>query len=93
MNKDESVTLVRVQDLTNLGIQINEMKEMLLQFVDSTKPKTVPINKAAEMLGLHYNTVRKMAIKGILQSQKIFGETGKQMILLNSIEEFLAKKK
>ena len=92
MSKEEPVALVRVQDLTDLINQIKEMKEMLSQFLDSTKTKAVSINKAAELLGVHYNSVRKMIIRGDLKSQRLNGETGKQVVLMSSIEEFIAKR-
>ena len=89
----EGITTIKVSDLEALfklnSELLSEIKQ-LKQIEEDAKAYT--IQQTADMLNVHYCTIRKMVIKGKLFSKYIDGTSGKCIIPLWAIKAFLKSK-
>lgn len=89
----EGITTVKVSDLTNLFDQLSELRTDIKMLKESEdEAKAYSIQQAADMLNLHYNSVRKLVIKGKLFAKYLDGLSGKCIIPLWSIKSYLKSK-
>ncbi len=89
----EVTTTVKVSDLTNFFDQISLLRSDIKQLRENEEQiKAFSIQQTAEMLNLHYNSVRKLIIKGKLFAKYLEGETGKCIVPMWAIKEYLSTK-
>jgi excisionase family DNA binding protein len=89
----ENITLVKISDLTGILDQIALLRKELADFSNKQDElKAFTIQQTAEMLNLHYNSVRKMILKGTLQAKYIHGNSGKCIIPLTAVKTYLQSK-
>ena len=89
----EGITTVKISDLTELFNQLSLMRSEIKQLKESEEEaKAYTIQETADMLHLHYCSVRKLVIKGKLFSKYLDGITGKCIIPLWSIKAYLKSK-
>jgi excisionase family DNA binding protein len=89
----EGITTVKISDLeaihqSNLDL-LNEIRQ-LKQIEEDAKAYT--IKQAADLLNVHYCSVRKLVIKGKLFAKYLEGINGKCIIPLWSIKTYLKSK-
>jgi|GEM_PF-2165967 len=86
----EVTTVVKVSDLTNIMEQLALLRSDIKQLKESEDElKAFSIQQTAKLLNLHYNSVRKLILKGKLIGKYLEGETGKCVIPLHSIKQYL----
>ena len=89
----EVITTVKVSDLTNLFNQLSLIRSEVQQLKDSEEQlKAFSIQQTAKMLNLHYNSVRKLIIKGDLFAKYLDGDTGKCIVPMWAIKNYLHEK-
>ncbi len=89
----EVTTVVKVSDLTNIMEQLSLLRTDIKQLKESEDElKAFSIQQTAKLLNLHYNSVRKLIIKGKLIGKYLEGDTGKCVIPLISIKNYLKEK-
>lgn len=89
----EVTTTVKVSDLTNFFDQISLLRSDIKQLRENEEQlKAFSIQQTAEMLNLHYNSVRKLIIKGKLFAKYLEGKTGKCIVPMWAIKEYLSVK-
>ena len=93
MENDQNVALVKVTDLTNIFNQLFSLQREIAKFKErEDESKAYSIEQTAKMLNLHYNSVRKMVLKGKLFAKYLNGDSGKCIIPLTSIKTYLCSK-
>jgi len=89
----EGITTVKISDLTELFKELSEMRSELKQLKESEdEAKAYTIQQTADLLNLHYCSVRKLVIKGKLFSKFLDGVSGKCIIPLWAIKAWLKSK-
>ena len=89
----EVTTTVKVSDLTNLFDQLSLIRTEVKQLKESEEQiKAFSIQQTADMLNLHYNSVRKLILKGKLFAKYLEGETGKCIVPMWAIKNYLQDK-
>jgi len=89
----EVTTIVKVSDLTNLFDQLSLMRSEITQLKESEEQlKAFSIQQTANLLSLHYNSVRKLILKGKLFAKYLDGDTGKCIVPMWAIKEYLHEK-
>lgn len=90
----EGLTTIRVSDLIEILNELKEIRRDIKQFREAEESlKAYSIQKAAEMLNLHYNSVRKLIITGKIHAEYLHDDKGKCIIPYWSIRKFLELKK
>ncbi len=90
----EDITAIRVSDLQALHAAIIELRSEIKELKEIEKEaKAYTIQETAKMLGLHYCTIRKFTIKGTLFAKYVDGKSGKCIIPLWSIIDYLKSTK
>ncbi|MBA2613943.1 MAG: hypothetical protein H0U95_18415 [Bacteroidetes bacterium] len=90
----EGITTVKVSDLEqlfNLNTQLLSEIKQLKQIEEDIRAYS--IQKTADMIGLHYTTIRSFVKKGILFAKYVDGTRGKCIIPYWSIKEYLKSTK
>lgn len=86
----DGITTVKVSDLTEIMNQLSLMRSEIKQLRESEdEAKAFSIQKTAEMLDLHHNSIRRLIHKGKLFAKYLDGMSGKCIIPLSSIKAFL----
>ncbi len=89
----EVTTTVKVSDLTSLFDQLSFLRTEVQQLKESEEQlKAFSIQQTAKMLSLHYNSVRKLIIKGKLFAKYLDGDTGKCIVPMWAIKNYLIEK-
>lgn len=89
----EGITTVKVSDLSELFNQISELRAELKKLKEGEEQaKAYTIQQTADLLNVHYCTVRKLIIKGKLFAKFIDGVTGKCIVPLTAIKAYLQSK-
>lgn len=89
----EVTTTVKVSDLTNLFNQLSLIRSEVQQLKESEEQlKAFSIQQTAQLLNLHYNSVRKLIIKGKLFAKYLDGDTGKCVVPMWAIKNYLQEK-
>lgn len=89
----EGITTVKISDLTELFNQLLAMRSEIKQLKEiEQEAKAYTIQQTADMLNVHYCTVRKLIIKGKLLAKYLDGVAGKCIIPLSSIKAYLQLK-
>lgn len=89
----EGLVLLKTSDLGEILLEIKAVKEELRQFREKEENlKAYTIQQAADLIGLHYNSVRKLILNKRLHSVYLDGESGKCSIPAWSIKEYLQNK-
>lgn len=89
----EGITTVKISDLTELFNQLSLLRSELKQLRESEdEAKAFTIQQTADMLNLHYCSVRKLVIKKKLFSKYLDGDSGKCIIPYWTIKEWLQSK-
>lgn len=89
----EVTTTVKVSDLTNFFDQLFQLRSEIKQLRESEEQiKAFSIQQTAKMLNLHYNSVRKLIIKGKLFAKYLDGDSGKCIVPMWAIKEYLEVK-
>ncbi len=89
----EELITVRKSELTELFRQLSEIRtELKLIKERDEEIKAFSIQQAADILNLHYNSVRKLIIHKKLFAKFLDGESGKTIIPYWSIKEWLKSK-
>ena len=93
MDENENVALVKVKDLTNIFKQLFSLQQEIANFkAREDELKAYTIEQTAKLLNLHYNSVRKLVMKGKLFAKHLNGDSGKCIIPLTSIKDYLRSK-
>ena len=86
----EVTTVVKVSDLTNLFDQFSYLRSEIKQLRESEEQlKAFSIQQTSKMLNLHYNSVRKLIIKGKLFAKYLDGDSGKCIVPMWAIKNYL----
>ena len=89
----EVTTTVKVTDLTNFFDQLFQLRSEIKQLRESEEQlKAFSIQQTANMLNLHYNSVRKLILKGKLFAKYLEGESGKCIVPMWAIKNYLQDK-
>ncbi len=89
----EVTTTVKVSDLTNFFDQLFQLRSEIKQLRESEEQiKAFSIQQTAKMLNLHYNSVRKLILKGKLFAKYLDGDSGKCIVPMWAIKEYLEVK-
>ena len=89
----EGLVLLKTSDLGELLIEIKAVKDELRQLREKEENlKAYSIQEAADLIGLHYSSVRKLVLKKKLHGVYLGGESGKCTIPAWSIKEYLQSK-
>jgi hypothetical protein len=89
----EVTTVVKVSDLTNFFDQLFQLRSEIKQLRESEEQlKAFSIQQTAKMLNLHYNSVRKLILKGKLFAKYLDGDTGKCIVPMWAVKEYLEAK-
>jgi len=89
----EGITTVKISDLRELFNQLSAVRSEIKQLKESEdEAKAYTIQQTADLLNLHYCSVRKLIIKGKLFAKYLDGVTGKCIIPLWAIKAYLKSK-
>jgi hypothetical protein len=89
---DQLIT-VQKSELTELFKQLTEIRIELRKIKEKEdEGKAFSIQQTADMLNLHYNSVRKLVIQKKLFAKFLEGDSGKTIIPYWSIKEWLQSK-
>ena len=89
----ENLAVVKTSDLTEILNQLSCLRTEVKQLKESEEQiKAYSIQQTAEILNLHYNSVRKLIIKGKLFAKYLDGESGKCIVPLWAIKNYLELK-
>lgn len=89
----EGITTVKISDLTELFNQLSLLRSEVKQLKESEdEAKAFTLQQTADLLNLHYSSVRKLVIKGRLFSKHLEGDSGKCIIPLWAIKAYLKSK-
>ena len=84
---------VKASDLTKLFEEISLMRSEIKALRENEEStKAYSIQQAADMLNLHYCSVRKLVVKGKLFAKYLHDDYGKCIIPLWAIKEYLKSK-
>jgi hypothetical protein len=85
--------IVNADDLRELVREVQALKEEIkLQREGEEKLKAYSIQQTAELLNLHYTSVRKLILTKKLFAKYMHGNTGKCSVPAWAIKEYLQKK-
>ena len=86
----EGIVIVKVSELNGLLNEIKSVKENIKQLMEQEENlKAYSIHQAAELLNLHYTTVRKLILQKKLFAKYLDGDSGKCSIPSWAIKEYL----
>lgn len=89
----EVTTTVKVSDLTNFFDQLFQLRSEIKQLKESEEQtKAFSIQQTADLLNLHYNSVRKLIMKGKLFAKYLDGDKGKCIVPMWAIKNYLEVK-
>lgn len=89
---ENSIT-VKESDLAEILHLLSQMRADIKQLKESEEEtKAFSIQQAADMLNLHYNSVRRLIIRKKLFAKFLDGESGKTIIPYWSIKAWLKSK-
>ena len=89
----ENLAVVKTSDLTEILNQLSCLRTEVKQLKESEEQiKAYSIQQTAEILNLHYNSVRKLILKGKLFAKYLDGESGKCIVPLWAIKNYLELK-
>ena len=89
----EDLITVSSSDVKELFKQLLEIRNEIRQLKEKEEEvKAFSIQQAAEILNLHYNSVRKLIIRKKLFAKFLEGESGKTIIPFWSIKVYLKSK-
>jgi hypothetical protein len=89
----ENLAVVKTSDLTEILNQLSCLRTEVKQLKESEEQiKAYSIQQTAEILNLHYNSVRKLILKGKLFAKYLDGESGKCIVPLWAIKKYLELK-
>ena len=89
----EGIALVKISDLEQLFQSIQELKMEFKQMKEREEElKGYSIQQTADLLNLHYGTVRRLIIKGELNAKYLEGDRGKCIVPYKAISEYLSKR-
>lgn len=89
----EDNIIIKVTDLTELFKQLSEIRSEIRELKEKEEEiKAFSIQQAADLLNLHYNSVRNLIIKGKLFTKFLEGQSGKAVIPFWSIKTYLKSK-
>jgi hypothetical protein len=88
---DNTVMIVKATDLSKIFDQLSILTEEVKKLTTQENNRAVSISEAAEMLGLHYNSVRRLIIKDKLFAKYLNNDYGRTVIPLWTIKEWLSK--
>ena len=87
------LTVVKASDLTNLFQQISELRSEIKALRTANEDiQAFTIEETAKKIGLHYNSVRKLIIRGDLFAKYLHGDSGKCIVPFWSIKNYLQSK-
>jgi hypothetical protein len=88
----EGVALIKTSELTELLNEIKSVKEEVKRLREQEENlKAYSIQQTADLLSLHYNSVRKLVLSRKLFAKFLEGESGKCTIPAWAIKEYLHK--
>jgi len=89
----ESLITVSVTEVKELFQQLSEIRNEIKQLKEKEEQiKAFSIQQVADLLSLHYNSVRKLISKKKLFAKFLDGESGKTIIPYWSVKEYLKSK-
>lgn len=89
----EVTTIVKVSDLTQLFEQISLLRSEVQQLKESEEQlKAFSIQQVADLLHLHYNSIRKLILSGKLFAKYLDGESGKCIVPMWALKAYLTEK-
>lgn len=89
----ENLAVVKTSDLSEILNQLSCLRTEVKQLKESEEQtKAYSIQQTAEILNLHYNSVRKLILKGKLFAKYLDGESGKCIVPLWAIKNYLELK-
>jgi len=88
----EGIVIVKVSELNGLFDEIKSVKKEIKEMRESEENlKAYSIQQAADLMNLHYTTVRKLILQKKLHAKYLDGDTGKCSIPAWAIKEYLQK--
>jgi len=89
----EGITLVKVSDLKAVLNEVKSVKIKLREMEERNDLKSYSVQQTANLLGMSYNSVRKLIIDGKLSPKYLNDkqEKGKCIIPAWSIKKYLSK--
>jgi hypothetical protein len=89
----EGLITVKASDLTELFDAISSLRKELKEMREAEEStKAYSIKQTADMLSLHYNSVRNLIISGKLFAKYLHDDYGKSIVPLWSIKVYLLSK-
>lgn len=89
----EGLVTVKASDLTKLFEEVSLLRSEIKELKENEENiKAYSITQVAEMLNLHYNSVRKLIIRGTLFAKYLNKDFGKTIIPLWAIKSYLHSK-
>jgi hypothetical protein len=86
----EGIALIKTSELNELLSEIKAVKEEVKQLRESEEMlKAYSIQQAADLLNLHYTSVRKLILQGKLFAKPLDGDSGKRSVPAWAIREYL----
>lgn len=90
----DGLVVIKASDLAAILDEIKAMREELRQYREMEEQiRCYSIQKTADLLDLHYNTVRNLLTEGKLKGNHIHGESGKCTIPYWSIKAYVDQHK
>ena len=90
----ENLVLVKASDLDEIKDLITCLRNELQQLKENEEQKMAyGIQQTAEILDLHYNSVRNQIKQGKLFAKYLDGESGKCIVLFWAIKDYLKSEK
>ena len=88
----EGIAIVKVSELNGLLDEIKDVKKELRELRDSEENlKAYTIQQTADLLNLHYNSVRKLILQKKIFVKYLDGNNGKCSIPAWALKEYLQK--
>ena len=88
----EGIALVKISELTGLLDEIKSIKQEMKTFCEREENlKAYSIQQAADLLNLHYSSVRKLILQKKLYAKYLDGDHGKCSIPAWAITNYLKK--
>jgi hypothetical protein len=86
----EEIAIVKVSELNELMQEIKSVKKEIKDFKESEENlKAYSIQQAADLLNLHYGSVRKLILQKKLFAKYLDGDSGKCSVPAWAIKEYL----
>lgn len=86
----ENLAMVKTSELTEILDQLSCLRSEIKQLKESAEQtRAYSIQQTAEILNLHYNTVRKLILNGKIFAKYIEGDSGKCIVPYLAIKKYL----